>query len=438
MKDRNIQWLREELPKWIANDVVDEDAAARIQSYYSEVEKTNGLKLALAIFGTLGAVLIGSGIILVFAKNWDSFSIAVRTVLSLLPLILAQVLAGWVVFKGKDSLAWREGAAAFLFLAIGASISLIGQTYHISSDTPQFVLAWLLLSLPSIYLLDATVPAILYIFGIVAWAGFTRGAGGYTFFYWLFLALIGGFLYRRFKNNRVSNSSVFLVWSLALSLCISLGIVLEHQFPGLWMIVYGGYFTILFLLGRLFSDPAEFGWQNPLLIIGLVGSLILSIILSYKGVWEGIGWKYYGQDFYHNAVNAIQDYILVALMVVGAGYLFSKLFKRRDRLSLIFSVLPALTIVGFLIASFRGIGVADLLFNAYLLILGIFIVLRGLKGHSLGLTNGGMLILAVLIVLRFFDSGLGFLEKGIAFILVGLGFLLANNMLVRRQKEGVR
>lgn len=170
-----------------------------------------------------------------------------------------------------------------------------------------------------------------------------------------------------------------------------------------------------------------------------MGSLILSILLSYKGVWEGIGWKYYyGQTYRHNTINAIQDYVLVVFLVGGMGYLFYKLVKRRDSLDLVFSVLPALAILGYLIAAFNGVGVADLLFDTYLLSLGIFIVWRGLKNYSLGLTNGGMLILAVLIVLRFFDSGLGFLEKGIAFILVGVGFLLANSRLVRRQKGGAR
>lgn len=231
---------------------------------------------------------------------------------------------------------------------------------------------------------------------------------------------------------------LFLELALILSLSVSLGTVLEQLLPGLWIIVYSCYFTILFLIGWMDWKQAETGWQKPLLLIGLMGSLILSIILSYKGVWERVGWKYYGQDYYHNTLNATQDYILVALMIAGTGYLFLKFLKQKDSLGLILSALPFIALLGFLLASFRGAGISDLLFDAYLLILGILVVMRGLKINSLGLTNGGMLILAVLIVLRFFDSGLGFLEKGIAFILVGLGFLLANSILVKRQKGGRR
>ncbi|MEA4901347.1 DUF2157 domain-containing protein [Desulfitobacterium sp.] len=434
MRDRNIKWLLEELPKWVAKDVVNEETAARIQSYYDETEEKNGLRMALAIFGTIGTVLIGSGIILLFAKNWESFSLSVRTVLSLLPLILAQLLTGWVIYKEKDSPAWREGTAVFLFLTIGASISLIGQTYHIPGNAPQFILTWMLLALPAIYLLEATVPAIAYIFGIVAWAGATRGEGEYTFFYWLLLALISGYLFKMFKTSPNSNRSSFLLWALTLSLCISFGIVMEQALPGLWIIVYSCYFTILFLLGWMNWGQGELRWKKSVLIIGAMGSLILSIILSYKGVWKEIGWKYYANGFNHNWANAVQDYILVTFLLICLSYLHYKFFKQKNTLGLIFSALPVIAILGYLLASFIGPGISDLLFDAYLLIIGIFIVVRGLKNYSLALTNAGMLILAFLIVLRFFDSDLGFLEKGIAFILVGSGFLLANYRLVRRQK----
>ena len=32
----------------------------------------------IAIFGTLGAILIGGGIILIFAKNWDTLSVGLE------------------------------------------------------------------------------------------------------------------------------------------------------------------------------------------------------------------------------------------------------------------------------------------------------------------------------------------------------------------------
>jgi dipeptide/tripeptide permease len=58
---------------------------------------------------------------------------------------------------------------------------------------------------------------------------------------------------------------------------------------------------------------------------------------------------------------------------------------------------------------------------------------RGLREDRLGLVNGGMLMLAGLIITRFFDSDLGFVVRGLAFIVVGVGFLAANMVLIRRK-----
>ncbi len=62
-----------------------------------------------------GALLIGAGIILMLAHNWEDLSRPVRAALSFLPLLLAQGLAGWALVRRPESLAWREGTGALLF-----------------------------------------------------------------------------------------------------------------------------------------------------------------------------------------------------------------------------------------------------------------------------------------------------------------------------------
>ncbi|OQW95147.1 MAG: hypothetical protein BWK77_08005 [Verrucomicrobia bacterium A1] len=71
-------------------------------------------------------------------------------------------------------------------------------------------------------------------------------------------------------------------------------------------------------------------------------------------------------------------------------------------------------------------GPAPALFNAYVLVLGVAALFIGVRERRLGKINGGMLILSVLIVLRFFDMDIGFVAKGIVFIVLGIAFLLAN------------
>jgi hypothetical protein len=46
--------------------------------------------------------------------------------------------------------------------------------------------------------------------------------------------------------------------------------------------------------------------------------------------------------------------------------------------------------------------------------------------------NSGMLMLAILIIARFFDSNIDFITKGAVFIVIGIAFLAANVMIARR------
>lgn len=131
MNKKALRWLYQELPELVGGGVISADAARKIREHYGEVEKGGGRRIALTVCGILGAVLIGAGIILILAHNWDDLSRPVRTMLSLAPLIVSQIIGLWILWTGRESAAWREGTAAFLTLLIGSSIALVGQTYHI-------------------------------------------------------------------------------------------------------------------------------------------------------------------------------------------------------------------------------------------------------------------------------------------------------------------
>jgi hypothetical protein len=71
-------------------------------------------------------------------------------------------------------------------------------------------------------------------------------------------------------------------------------------------------------------------------------------------------------------------------------------------------------------------------FNLLLFVIGLATLAEGVGRQSLGTVNLGMAVVAILVIVRFFDSEVGFILKGIAFIVVGIGFLVANVVLSRR------
>jgi hypothetical protein len=88
----------------------------------------------------------------------------------------------------------------------------------------------------------------------------------------------------------------------------------------------------------------------------------------------------------------------------------------------------------FSIASHGG-DIAAFFYNGYLLALGVLLIWDGARCASLSLANAGLLVVAVHLLVRLFDSDIPFTLKGILFILVGVGFLGANFAIVKRRRQ---
>ncbi|MGE5551098.1 MAG: DUF2157 domain-containing protein [Bacteroidota bacterium] len=186
---KHERWLLQELPTLVAQDVIEAECASRLRGHY-EKNVDDGRNWALLICGTLGVVLVGLGIILLVAYNWYGLSRPLRTAVSFALLLGAQALAGWVLWRRKDSLPWREGAATFLTLMVAASMALIHQTYAIPADGAAFLLICLLLSLPLTYLFETILTAVIYLGGTLFWAVQTPPINQRALFIWLLGALL--------------------------------------------------------------------------------------------------------------------------------------------------------------------------------------------------------------------------------------------------------
>ncbi|MCX7709804.1 MAG: DUF2157 domain-containing protein [Clostridia bacterium] len=436
MSRKNVKWLYAEIPKLVSEGILSGDMADKLHQYYGEGDEGKGLKTALTIFGVLGTILIAAGIILILAKNWSELSRELRTVIAFLPLVAGQLLALYTYLKKKDSVGWREASSSFLMIAVGAAISLIGQTYNLPGDFDGFMLLWMLLGLPLVYLLDATLPALFYMIGITVWAGSVQSNNGDALFFWALLGLLTPYIYKKIKQNQYSNPSVFLCWSLSAVMCAAIGITLEKVLPGLWIIVYCGYFSCLYLLGELRFKYSPTIWQQPFKVVGTLGMLGVSFILTYEWPWNHIGWRNYRHTAGYNEIAGYFDYVVLAGVVLTAFYLLYAHWRKRDAYSVLWGSAVVLSLVGYTAAQYADSMAAMLLFNAYLLLLGIVTVIKGVRIKNLGVTNAGMLIITLLALLRFFDSDLGFVERGIAFILVGAGFLVSNILILKKRGEG--
>uniref|UniRef100_UPI00374D3CBE DUF2157 domain-containing protein n=1 Tax=Flavobacterium sp. TaxID=239 RepID=UPI00374D3CBE len=87
-----------ELQELLRASVISEETAQKIRDYYSKNGDESQNKLFL-VFGILGAILSGLGIILILAHNWDDLSNMTKSVISFLPLSIGQLFCSYSILK---------------------------------------------------------------------------------------------------------------------------------------------------------------------------------------------------------------------------------------------------------------------------------------------------------------------------------------------------
>jgi hypothetical protein len=78
--------------------------------------------------------------------------------------------------------------------------------------------------------------------------------------------------------------------------------------------------------------------------------------------------------------------------------------------------------------------IAVVLINFLVLAIGVMTIREGARQDHFGILNYGLLIVASLVICRFFDTNLGFVFKGMLFVMVGLGFFFANYWMMKKRK----
>ncbi len=413
-----------DLNELVAAGVIPKQVAENIQSFYRQKQSSSPNRLLVA-FGVLGALLVGLGIILIIAHNWDELQRWFKTVLAFIPLLIGQALCAFALSRKPESIAWREGTSAFLFLAVGANISLLSQIYHLGGSISSFLLTWMLICLPIIYAMRSSVAALLYLAGITYyvcetgyWASYD---GGNPFLYWLLLLLMIPHYLRLIKENSESNFTAHHHRWVVLSVAIALGTVAKSAEE--WMaIAYISLFSLMILIGG-FLPSDEYKKTGSL---GIVAAMLL---FSFKWFWESVykgGYQFRSTEFFVAA--------LISVVAIAAYFLLHR--KKQQQGFNVFEIAFVWFIPIFITSTFSVVG-ATVLSNAVVLALGVITIADGARSNNLRALNFGLLIVTALVVCRFFDTNMSFVVRGILFVMVGVGFFVANySMLKKRKADG--
>ena len=132
------------------------------------------------IAGAFGALMIGLGVIALFAANWDAFGRETRAAIAVSSVIACGAVAIIAALKDVKTRALWEPLGILWCISTAAATCLVAQTYQVGGSVPGLVLLAALLMLPTIWTTRAIAPTVLWPILAIVWAGASLNAGART------------------------------------------------------------------------------------------------------------------------------------------------------------------------------------------------------------------------------------------------------------------
>lgn len=374
--------LKTELEGWQKDGVIESSQAEAIMQRYGIEKKGFKPGNAISALSTVAAVLVGFGVILFFASNWDWLPDNTKVAI-ILGMTFSTYYAGYVMrFEEKN---YPRAGHALLFLGsilVGAAIFFIASIYNINADDKLLVLLWFLVIAPLGYFFDSKPTVSLDIL---------------IFIFWLFEATV-------IKQNKGSVLFIYMLFGIVL---YGIGQIheLTEKWSGLRMIYkgFGIFFILLFYL--LFNiEPSTFlNYYGTVEFTG-IGQLIAGafVILAAASVLVNIveseRLKSTRYEFYV-LLAAFAGWIVLFLRAAYPNFFASKFLVSDVLLYIIFNLLfLGLSIGTISIGYYKNqteFVNAGILFFALGIIQIYLIHLSGLFPTSLGLIIGGVVLFTV-------------------------------------------
>ena len=173
------EWLRREIGAWRDEGIVTEETAETLMRRYQPTERRCSWGVMIA--GGFGALMIGLGVIALFAANWDCFGRPARAAISLAPVVLCGIAAIVASAKGWKSMALWESLGILWCIATAAGTCLVAQTYQVGGSVPGLILFVALLMLPVVWISRSVTAMALWPILAIVWTFAQRDISSSSF-----------------------------------------------------------------------------------------------------------------------------------------------------------------------------------------------------------------------------------------------------------------
>lgn len=430
----HIEWLSAELKAWKKDGILSEQQASTILARYTAPDAR--VSWGAIVFSTIGAVVAGLGVILLFAFNWDVIPKMSKMALILGGLITAHAAGIHLHLKGKRFRGLGEGLCMLGTMLFGGAIWLVAQIYHIDEHYPNGIVLWGIGALLMALAMQSTPQAILAAVLLATWSGVETVGFRTTVISGPLLILLTLLPLAWLKKSRTLLAVVIPAF------LISLMIPLLYHYSHLWFVVAlflnlsGTLVGLSILVRHIGGFPKSSG------VFGCLGWAIF-IILLFLSTFPGLCSEFFchpdsmGADFR-------RVYVLTPLafcIATWAGVFFQRLFsndKLGDAIGFEIYLVP-LTMMTVYADMFFFNGLTDewllaIPFNLLFLALAFSMVVRGCRHGLLKPTIFGSIMFVSIMFARYFDLFDNLVARGIVFVVVGAGIFFEGIVFSRARK----
>jgi uncharacterized membrane protein len=422
---RQVRWLKEEIAKWRAEGLVDAGLAGRILARYpAEAERNWGL----FAFSALGAGLVGLGVILFFAYNWQQLPKAAKLFLALAALVAAHGAAIGLARRAQPNRVLVESLHVLGTMLLGAGIWLIAQIYHIDEHYPTAFLVWSLGALALAWAMPSTVQGLLALFLVAFWAG-VELMDFRTPMHAAPIIVGAGVVPLAWRQR----SPAFLFWSLAVLFLVtafaSAAVESRILLPLLFTMGAAALVAGIAAPAGSFADAGR-----PLRTIGLIAVIGCLYVLSFReafGLLRRVDFSRPGVSLYLGAAGAA----FAGALVMLARARFAEIeTSRRWQLALLVLGL-AVVLAKFTFASGRAYAFpVFIVFNLIVLGYALLLILEGSEQLRPRLVASGCVLFATVTLGRYADLFTSLLARASVFVALGAALIFVGVFYARRRR----
>ncbi len=441
-----LKRLRKEMPHWRERGWIEADGSEAI---LAELAARGGLsRFTPIVFAVLGVLLVGAGVILFFAANWQEMAKITKIAVLVGALIATHVAAGLSLARpGRASGAVAHALLLLGIILFGANIILIAQIYHIDRHYPDAILVWSLGALLVACLVPSEIALVAGLLLGLLWSGFeTLDFGRHI--HWPFLVLWLATVPLIWRNRWVwgarATMITLILWSI---LTFYWGFEwrdrsLERVF--LAQVVLFGFLTLFWLLHVAVRRDAVSRVADAARLPALVGALLAFLALTgryHYGLRSG-SWL---EGDSPPIASAAAGWVVASLVAMASSFAAAAWARRRAGArangpsAVIGFVLLGLICLASLSNLARGLEMVPVLgiyiaFNVLFCGGLVWLIHQGYRQGDTAIVNTAFVFFAVLVLQLYFDTFWSLADR--AYFFIGGGVVLfAGGYLLERQRR---